>query len=91
MPNLYSRFRLRQPRDPLLAVPFGQSHPPRCDGEMNALRAAGLRPVTSDGRPIVGGIGPRNLIVATGHHRKGNPLAPLAAIQVAAIIDGSGK
>ncbi len=30
-----SHFRLHQPHDPLLAVPFGQSHPPRCGGEVN--------------------------------------------------------
>ncbi len=48
---------------------------------------AGLRPVTSDGEPIVGpapGIG--NLIIATGHHRKGILLAPRAAETVARAI-----
>ena len=47
---------------------------------------AGLRPVTADGKPIVAVTGPRNLIVATGHHRKGILLAPLAAMQVADLI-----
>ena len=47
---------------------------------------AGLRPVTRDGRPIVAAVGPPNLIVATGHHRKGILLAPLAAMQVATIV-----
>ena len=47
---------------------------------------AGLRPVTGDGKPIVASVGPTNLIVATGHHRKGILLAPLAAMQVASII-----
>jgi glycine oxidase len=47
---------------------------------------AGLRPVTRDGKPIVKSIGAPNLIVATGHHRKGILLAPLAAMQVASII-----
>jgi glycine oxidase len=47
---------------------------------------AGLRPVTHDGRAIVAAVGPPNLIVATGHHRKGILLAPLAAMQVAAIV-----
>jgi glycine oxidase ThiO len=47
---------------------------------------AGLRPVTRDGKPIVKSIGAPNLIVATGHHRKGILLAPLAAMQVASLI-----
>jgi glycine oxidase len=47
---------------------------------------AGLRPVTRDGKPIVKTLGAPNLIVATGHHRKGILLAPLAAMQVASII-----
>jgi glycine oxidase len=47
---------------------------------------AGLRPVTGDGRPIVEASGARNLIVATGHHRKGILMAPLAAMQVASLI-----
>ncbi|HYR49175.1 MAG TPA: glycine oxidase ThiO [Candidatus Eisenbacteria bacterium] len=50
---------------------------------------AGLRPVTSDGQPIVDTVGAKNLIVATGHHRKGILLAPLAAMQVASIIGRS--
>jgi glycine oxidase len=56
-------------------------------GAANLQRVwAGLRPVTRDGRPIVEAVGARNLIVATGHHRKGILLAPLAALQVASII-----
>jgi glycine oxidase len=56
-------------------------------GAASLLRAwAGLRPVTRDGRPIVEAVGVRNLIVATGHHRKGILLAPLAAMQVASLI-----
>jgi glycine oxidase ThiO len=47
---------------------------------------AGLRPVTRDGRPIVQTMAAPNLIVATGHHRKGILLAPLAAMQVASLI-----
>ena len=50
---------------------------------------AGLRPLTSDGRPIVAISEVRNLIVATGHHRKGILLAPLAAEQVAELIKGT--
>jgi glycine oxidase len=48
---------------------------------------AGLRPVTPDGNPIVARCGPANLIIATGHHRKGILLGPLAAATVAALID----
>ena len=61
-----------------------------------ALRAAtllrvwaGLRPVTGDGKPIVAVSEIRNLIVATGHHRKGILLAPLAAAKVADLISRS--
>lgn len=59
-----------------------------------ALRAAtlqrvwaGLRPVTADGKPLVAVSEVRNLIVATGHHRKGILLAPLAAVKVADLIN----
>lgn len=58
-----------------------------------ALRAAtlqrvwaGLRPVTRDGKPIVATTDVRNVIIATGHHRKGILLAPLAAAKVADLI-----
>lgn len=47
---------------------------------------AGLRPVTPNLQPIVAQVGPRNLIVATGHHRKGILLAPLAAASVDALV-----
>lgn len=50
---------------------------------------AGLRPLTRDGRPIVAISEVRNLIVATGHHRKGILLAPLAAAQIAGLIESS--
>jgi len=47
---------------------------------------AGLRPVTGDGKPIVAVSEVRNVIVATGHHRKGILLAPLAAAKVADLM-----
>ena len=47
---------------------------------------AGLRPITPGGDPIVGVVGQSNLVVATGHHRKGILLAPLAAETVSALI-----
>jgi glycine oxidase len=50
---------------------------------------AGLRPLTGDGKPIVATSDVRNLIVATGHHRKGILLAPLAAAKVAELINNS--
>ncbi len=50
---------------------------------------AGLRPLTGDGRPSVAISEVGNLIVATGHHRKGILLAPLAAEQVAELIKGT--
>ena len=56
-------------------------------GSANLQRVwAGLRPVMPDGRPIVATVGAPNLIVATGHHRKGILLAPLAAATVSSII-----
>jgi glycine oxidase len=48
---------------------------------------AGLRPVMPDGKPLVASVGLPNLIVATGHHRKGILLAPLAAATVSSIIN----
>lgn len=55
--------------------------------DANLQRAwAGLRPVTRDGTPIVAATDVPNLIVATGHHRKGILLAPLAAQQVAQLL-----
>jgi glycine oxidase len=47
---------------------------------------AGLRPVTPTGEPIVATSAVGNVVVATGHHRKGILLAPLAARQVADLI-----
>jgi glycine oxidase len=59
-------------------------------GAASLLRVwAGLRPVMSDGNPIVAVTEVRNMIVATGHHRKGILLAPLAAMQVADLISRS--
>ena len=56
-------------------------------GEASVQRVwAGLRPVTGDGNPIEAPSRLPNLIVATGHHRKGILLAPLAATTVASLI-----
>lgn len=51
---------------------------------------AGLRPVTRDGVPIVAISDVSNLIIATGHHRKGILLAPAAAATVASLIGTAG-
>lgn len=48
---------------------------------------AGLRPITSSGEPVVARTSLANVIVATGHHRKGILLAPLAAKQIGELID----
>lgn len=57
-------------------------------GKATVLRTwAGLRPVTSGGEPVVARTSVSNVIVATGHHRKGILLAPLAAKQVAELIE----
>jgi glycine/D-amino acid oxidase-like deaminating enzyme len=45
--------------------------------------------VTGDGSPIVAVTEIGNLIVATGHHRKGILLAPLAAATVAGLINNT--
>jgi glycine oxidase len=58
--------------------------------EATLLRVwAGLRPITSSGDPIVARASVANVIVATGHHRKGILLAPLAAKQVRELITAS--
>ena len=56
-------------------------------GAATILRTwAGLRPLTPDGRPIVMASAVPNLIIATGHHRKGILLAPLAAETISSLI-----
>lgn len=49
--------------------------------------AAGLRPMSPDGIPIIGRL-TDNVVVATGHGRNGILLAPITADAVAALIDG---
>jgi glycine oxidase len=56
--------------------------------EANLQRVwAGLRPLTRDGAPIVAISSVPNVIVATGHHRKGILLAPFAAEQVSDLLN----
>jgi glycine oxidase len=50
--------------------------------------AAGLRPSSVDNLPLVGGLGPDGLLVATGHHRNGILLAPVTADAVEALLAG---
>ena len=49
---------------------------------------AGLRPGSRDNLPLVGGIGPAGLLVATGHGRNGMLLAPVTADAVGALLRG---
>jgi glycine oxidase len=48
--------------------------------------SAGLRPATPGNRPVVAAAGPEGLIWATGHHRNGVLLAPIAARQVRELV-----
>lgn len=48
----------------------------------------GFRPATLDGRPAIGSLGARGLIVATGHHRNGILLAPITAELVTQLVMG---
>jgi len=50
--------------------------------------AAGLRPGTPDNLPLVGPAPLDGLLWATGHYRNGILLAPLAAQQIAAQLEG---
>lgn len=56
--------------------------------EMELVEAmAGLRPGTPDNMPLVGAGALDGLILATGHHRNGILLAPLAAARVVDALD----
>ncbi|HYM51362.1 MAG TPA: glycine oxidase ThiO [Candidatus Limnocylindrales bacterium] len=51
--------------------------------------AAGLRPATPDGLPLIGRLGPlRGLTIAGGHFREGVLLAPITAEVIADLIEG---
>lgn len=52
--------------------------------------AAGLRPCTADGLPIIERVD-ANTVVATGHGRNGIVLAPLTAHRVVAILEGEDR
>lgn len=49
---------------------------------------SGLRPMTPDGPPIIGGAGPANLFLSTGHGTLGWTMACGSAAVIAAIIAG---
>lgn len=51
--------------------------------------AAGLRPGSRDNLPLIGGLGPEGLLVATGHGRNGMLLAPVTADAVRALLAGT--
>ncbi len=58
--------------------------------EMELLDAtAGLRPGTPDNLPLVGPGAIEGLLLATGHYRNGILLAPLAAEQIADLLEGA--
>ncbi len=60
-------------------------------GELELVRArAGLRPFTSDGRPVVAPGAKPGLFFATGHGRNGVLQAPLAARHVLELLTGGG-
>ncbi len=50
--------------------------------------AASFRPGSPDNLPLLGGLGPDGLLVATGHGRNGILLAPVTADTVAALLSG---
>jgi len=52
--------------------------------------AAGLRPGTADNLPLVGPAPMEGLLWATGHHRNGILLAPLAADRLAELLGAAG-
>ena len=48
-----------------------------------------FRPGTTDGKPLVGPIGPEGLLLATGHFRNGILWAPITAEIIRSYIDGT--
>ena len=57
--------------------------------ELELLEArAGLRPATSDNRPVIGWTRLDGVAVATGHYRNGILLAPLTAAAVVSLLAG---
>lgn len=62
---------------------------PGLDETVAIEAAAGLRPGTPDGAPLLGTT-PAGIHVATGHHRHGVLLAPLTAAAVTAAVCGAG-
>lgn len=61
---------------------------PAADAALVVEARSGLRPVSADGRPLVGDVAPR-VVVATGHGREGIIHAPACARAVAdGLLDG---
>lgn len=53
-------------------------------------RWAGLRPATSDGRPLIGTVnGSECVLMAAGHYRNGILLSPATAMMIADLLDGT--
>ena len=53
--------------------------------------SAGLRPATPGNRPVVAAAGPEGLVWATGHHRNGVLLAPVAAAAAADLLAAGAR
>ncbi|MBM3264777.1 MAG: glycine oxidase ThiO [candidate division Zixibacteria bacterium] len=51
---------------------------------------AGLRPMSKDGKPILGPAGIAGLVLAVGHYRNGILLAPITATLIADHVTGEG-
>ncbi|MCL2780223.1 MAG: FAD-dependent oxidoreductase [Actinomycetia bacterium] len=64
-----------------------------CLADVRVIRSfAGLRPVTPDGRPLIGAIGPRGLHIAAGHEGDGIALGPITGELVTELVlDGKAS
>jgi glycine oxidase len=61
---------------------------PAIEGATLRRAWAGLRPYTSDERPLIGEVGIEGLVIATGHFRNGVLLSPITGEIVAALLMG---
>ena len=61
---------------------------PAIEGATLRRAWAGLRPYTSDERPLIGTVGIEGLVIATGHFRNGVLLSPITGEIVAALLMG---
>ncbi|WP_219834501.1 glycine oxidase ThiO [Paenibacillus sp. R14(2021)] len=62
---------------------------PFLGGRAPAMRWAGLRPATRDGRPLIGMVpGSPNVLIAAGHYRNGILLSPATAAMIGDLLIG---